>query len=209
MLRDLYAQYNVYCVGVTWWGVESIPSKKPLRKLEDFKGLKFRVPQGMTADLMTKLGASVIILPGGEVYSALERGVVDSTDWGTPSMNYRLGFHEVTKYFIPKFHSMPDGDFCVNMDEWKKLPDDIKVILEAAVREYAWDSVERVALDDIAKEAEMIKKGTTRIIWSDEELRRIREVASTIWDEWAAKNPLSKKAIESQKAWLRELGYIK
>jgi TRAP-type mannitol/chloroaromatic compound transport system substrate-binding protein len=66
-----------------------------------------------------------------------------------------------------------------------------------------------VALDDIAKEAEMIKKGTTRIIWSDEELRRIREVASTIWDEWAAKNPLSKKAIESQKAWLRELGYIK
>jgi TRAP-type mannitol/chloroaromatic compound transport system substrate-binding protein len=209
MLRDLYAQYNVYCVGVTWWGVESIPSKKPLRKLEDFKGLKFRVPQGMTADLMTKLGASVIILPGGEVYSALERGVVDSTDWGTPSMNYRLGFHEVTKYFIPKFHSMPDGDFCVNMDEWKKLPDDIKVILEAAVREYAWDSVERVALDDIVKEAEMIKKGTTRIIWSDEELRRIREVASTIWDEWAAKNPLSKKAIESQKAWLRELGYIK
>jgi len=209
MLRDIYAKYNVYCVGVTWWGVESIPSKKPLRRLEDFKGLKFRVPHGMTADLMTKLGASVIILPGGEVYSALERGVVDATDWGTPSMNYRLGFHEVTKYFIPKFHSMPDGDFCVNMDEWRKLPDDIKVTLEAAVREYAWDSVERVALDDIKAEAEMIKKGVTRIIWSDEEMRRIRAVTETIWDEWAAKNPLSKKAIDSQKAWLRELGHIK
>jgi TRAP-type mannitol/chloroaromatic compound transport system substrate-binding protein len=210
MLRDLYAKYNAYCVGVTWWGVESIPSKKPLRKIEDFKGLKFRVPQGMTADLMTKLGASVIILPGGEVYSALERGVVDATDWGTPSMNYRLGFHEVTKYFnYPGFHSMPDGDFVVNMDEWKKLPEDIKVILEAAVREYSWDSVERVAIDDIRTIAEMKKKGVTPIAWSEEELRRIREVVVTIWDEWAAKSPLSKKIIDSQKAWLRDLGRIK
>lgn len=95
------------------------------------------------------------------------------------------------------------------MDEWKKLPDDIKVILEAAVREYAWDSVERVALDDIRAMSAMEKKGITKIVWSEEEMRRIREVAEGIWDEWAAKNPLSKKAIESQKAWLRELGRIK
>jgi TRAP-type mannitol/chloroaromatic compound transport system substrate-binding protein len=94
------------------------------------------------------------------------------------------------------------------MDEWKKLPDDIKVILEAAVREYAWDSVERVALDDIKAEAEMVKKGITRIVWSDTELLRIRKVASTIWDEWAAKSPLSKKIIDSQKAWLKDIGQI-
>jgi TRAP-type mannitol/chloroaromatic compound transport system substrate-binding protein len=55
----------------------------------------------------------------------------------------------------------------------------------------------------------MLKKGITQIIWSEEEMRRIREVTEHIWDEWAAKNPLSKKAIESQKAWLRELGRIK
>ena len=209
MLRDLYAPYNAYCVGVTWWGVESIPSKKPLHKLEDFKGIKFRVPQGMTADLISRLGGSTTIVPGGEVYSALERGVVDATDWGTPSMNHRMGFHEVTKYFnYPGFHSMPVGDFTVNLDAWKALPDDIKTILEAAVREYNWDQVERVAIDDIRAMGEMKKKGVTPITWSDQELRRIRAVAEKIWDEWAAKGPASKKMIESQKAWLKDIGQI-
>ena len=206
MLRELYAKFNVYCVGMNWWGVESIPSKKPLRRLEDFKGLKIRCPQGMTADLLSKLGASVIVLPGGEVYSALERAVIEATDWGTPSINYRMGFHEVAKYFnYPGFHSMPAGTFYVNMDEWKKLPDDLKQILETAAREYCWDLVERIALDDISAVTAMVKKGATSIAWSDEETRRIRKAAEVVWDEWAARSPLTKKVIDSQKAWLKEL----
>jgi TRAP-type mannitol/chloroaromatic compound transport system substrate-binding protein len=56
MLRDAYAKYNVYPVGVSWWGVESIVSKKPIMTMEDFKGVKFRSPQGMTAEILTKLG---------------------------------------------------------------------------------------------------------------------------------------------------------
>ena len=83
MLREAYAKYNVYPVGVSWWGVESIVSKKPIRTMEDFKGVKFRSPQGMTAEILTKLGASIVVLPGGEVFSALDKGVVDAADWGT------------------------------------------------------------------------------------------------------------------------------
>ena len=94
MLRKAYAKYNVYPVGVSWWGVESIVSKKQIAKMEDFKGVKFRSPQGMTAEILTKLGASIVVLPGGEVYSALDKGVVDAADWATISMNQRMGFHE-------------------------------------------------------------------------------------------------------------------
>ncbi len=95
MLRTAYAKYNLYPVGVSWWGVESVVSKKQLTKMEDFKGVKFRSPQGMTAEILTKLGASIVVLPGGEVYSALDKGVVDAADWATISMNQRMGFHEV------------------------------------------------------------------------------------------------------------------
>jgi len=193
-----------------FWGVESLISTKPIRKMEDFKGLKMRVPHGMTALLMQKLGASVVVLPGGEVYSALDKGVIDASDWATPSMNQRMGFFEVAKYYIyPGFHSMPLGGFTVNINEWNKLPDDIKQILKTACREWCWDSIERIAIDDIRANAEMKGKGVTAITWSDEDLARVRLVAQEIWDEFSKKSPMTKKVIDSQKAWLRELGLIK
>ncbi|RPI46932.1 MAG: C4-dicarboxylate ABC transporter substrate-binding protein, partial [Hyphomicrobiaceae bacterium] len=141
MLREAYAKYNVYPIGVSWWGVESIVSKKPIQKLEDFKGVKFRSPQGMTAEILTKLGASIVVLPGGEVFSALDKGVVDAADWATISMNERMGFHGIAKYPTKVFHSMPVQEFSVNVAAWKALPDDIKVILHSTAREWTWDQV--------------------------------------------------------------------
>jgi len=210
MLNEMYRPYNAYTVGWMFWGVESLISTKPIRKMEDFKGLKMRVPHGMTAMLMQKLGASVVVLPGGEVYSALDKGVIDASDWATPSMNQRMGFFEVAKYYIyPGFHSMPLGGFTVNINEWNKLPDDIKQILKTACREWCWDSIERIAVDDIRANADMKGKGVTAIAWSDEDLARVRLVAREIWDEFSKKSPMTKKVIDSQKAWLRELGLIK
>jgi len=210
MLNEMYRPYNAYTVGWMFWGVESLISTKPIRKMEDFKGLKMRVPHGMTAMLMQKLGASVVVLPGGEVYSALDKGVIDASDWASPSMNQRMGFFEVAKYYIyPGFHSMPLGGFTVNINEWNKLPDDIKQILKTACREWCWDSIERIAVDDIRANAEMKGKGVTAIAWSDEDLARVRLVAQEIWDEFSKKSPMTKKVIDSQKAWLRELGLIK
>src|SRR6476646_5170201 len=113
MLRQAYAKYNAYPVGVSWWGVESIVAKKPIRSMADFKGVKFRSPQGMTAEILTMLGASIGVLPGGEVYSALDKGVVDAADWATISMNQRMGFHEVAKYPLIIDHSMPVQEFTV------------------------------------------------------------------------------------------------
>ena len=114
MLRQAYAKYNAYPVGVSWWGVETMVSKKPLKSMADIKGVKFRSPQGMTAEILTKLGASIVVLPGGEVFSALDKGVVDAADWGSLSMNQRMGFHDVAKYPTKLFHSMPVQEFTVD-----------------------------------------------------------------------------------------------
>ena len=210
MLNEMYRPYNGYTVGWMFWGIESMVSTKPIRRMEDFKGLKMRVPQGMTAMLMQKLGASVVVLPGGEVYSALDKGVINTSDWASPSMNQRMGFYQVAKYTnYPGFHSMPLGSFTVNMKEWNKLPDDIKQILKTACREWCWDSIERIAIDDIRALKEMKEKGITTLAWSDEDLMKVRAVAMEVWDEFAKKSPMTKKVVDSQKDWLRELGLIK
>ncbi len=210
MLNELYKPYNGYTVGWMFWGVESMVSTKPIRRMEDYKGLKMRVPHGMTAILFQKLGASVVVLPGGEVYSALDKGVINTSDWASASMNQRMGFFQVAKYTnYPGFHSMPLGDFTVNIKEWNKLPDDIKQILKSACREWCWDSIERIAIDDIRALKEMKEKGVSVQTWSDEDLKKVRAVAMEVWDEFAKKSPMTKKVIDSQKDWLRELGLIK
>lgn len=209
LLRESYAKFNIYPVGVCWWGVEVMPSKKPIRTMADFKGVKIRAPHGMTAEILTKLGASVVVLPGGEVYSALDKGLIDATDWATPSMNYRMGFYEVTKYFnYPGFHSMPIHELAINLNAWNELDGELKAILTTAVREWAWDQVERVAIDDVEKVAEMRKKGIQPIRWDEDELRKFRALAQRTWDGWAKKSSLARRAVESQKAWLRELGLL-
>ncbi|MBA2260713.1 MAG: TRAP transporter substrate-binding protein [Acidobacteria bacterium] len=208
MLRQAYAKYNVYPVGVTWWGVESIVSKKPIARMEDFKDVKFRSPQGMTAEILTKLGASIVVLPGGEVYSALDKGVVDAADWATVSMNQRMGFHEIAKYPTKLFHSMPIQEFTVNIDAWKKLPDDLKALLHTAVREWTWDQTQRVAVDDLRVVRELAAKGIQAAQWPEPEMVKIRPLAQRTWEDWSKKTPLAKQAYDSQLAWLKELGVL-
>lgn len=208
MLREAYAKYNAYPVGVSWWGVETVVAKKAINRMEDFKGVKFRSPQGMTAEILTKLGASIVVLPGGEVFSALDKGVVDAADWGTLSMNQRMGFHDVAKFPTKLFHSMPAQEFTVNMDAWKKLPDDLKAMLTSMSREWTWDQVQRIAVDDSRVARELAGKGVNAATWSDAEMVKIRTLAEKTWDDWSKKTPLAKAAYDSQLAWLKELKVV-
>jgi TRAP-type mannitol/chloroaromatic compound transport system substrate-binding protein len=208
MLREAYAKYNVYPVGVTWWGVESVVSKRAIKTMDEFKGVKFRSPQGMTAEVLTKLGASIVVIPGGEVYSALDKGVVDAADWGTVSMNQRMGFFEVAKYPVLVGHSMPIQEFTVNLAAWRALPEDVKAIVTSAVREWTWDQVQRVAVDDVRALKELKGKGVAFQSWDDAELGRIRALAQKTWEDWSKKSPLAKKAYDAQIAWLKDLGAL-
>ena len=208
LLREGYARFNAHCVGVTWWGLESIVSKRPIRNMADFKGVKFRSPQGISAEILTKLGAAIVVLPGGEVYSSLDKGVVDAADWATVSMNQRMGFHEVAKFPTMFTHSMPCQDFTVNAAAWKALPDDVKQIVTSCVREWSVDQVQRVAVEDVRVLGELKGKGVTLTTWDPEELRKVRALAQQVWADWAKKSPLAKRAYDAQTTWLRDLGLL-
>lgn len=210
MLRKAYSRFNAYTVDCTWWGVESITSKRAIRRPDDFKGIKHRGAQGIASETIAKMGASIVVVPGGEAYSALEKGIVDSVDWSTISVNNKVGFFEIAKFATyPGFHSMPIQDFTVNAGAWKALPDDVKHILEKTFRDFSFEQVSQIADNDKHVAVDVVKnKGVTLSAWSKEDLLHARKLAQTVADEWAAKGPLAKQAVDSQRAFLRDLGLL-
>jgi TRAP-type mannitol/chloroaromatic compound transport system substrate-binding protein len=208
LARELYAQYNVHFVGGVWYGMESLVSKKPLRTLADFKGLKIRAPQGMNGEIFSLLGAAPVQLPGSEVYTALERGVVDASDWGTLSMNDDLGYHKLAKYpSYPGFHSMPMGEIAFNKARWAALPADIRAAIESATREFAREMIQRNYLAD--RRIAVANRGFEAIELPPEERQRFREIAQGVWKTYAARSPMAQKVYDSQVTFLKQLGLLK
>lgn len=124
MLRDSYSKLGLYYLAPTIYGQEPIHSKFPIHKIEDVKGKKGRFV-GLAGPVMKKLGASVTPLPTAEVYSALEKGVIDFADRGGLAANYDAGLYEVAKYIIlPGFHQPTTATcYVINMASWEKLPE--------------------------------------------------------------------------------------
>ena len=209
LARELFAQYGLYYVGGVSWGAESIPAKKPIRGIDDFAGVKLRAPEGMSQEIFKRIGAAPVNIPGAEVYTALERGVVEAADWGTLGMNDDLGYHAIAPYpLYPGFHSAPMADVAVNMDRWDALPDDIKALVEMAVRDFNRDMVEQIAMQDAAVAATAAANGIELINWSSEERRKYREVAASIWAEYATRSPMAQRIYDSHIAFLTRLGLL-
>jgi TRAP-type mannitol/chloroaromatic compound transport system substrate-binding protein len=209
LARELYRKYGLHYVGPVMYGVESIPSKKPIRTMAEFKGVKMRAPVGMEQDILKQMGVAPVSLPGSEVYTALERGVVDATDWGTLSMNQDLGYHKLAKYpLYPGFHSMPVNEVSVNLKKWNALPDDFKLIVEVATRDLNRDMVQQHFLADqkVAREAKQL--GFEPISWSEADRKKYRDIAQGVWKQWATRSELAKKIHDSQIAFLRQVGVV-
>ena len=184
-------------------------SHKAIRTLDDFKGLKMRTV-GAWAQILPGLGASVVSLPGAEVYQALERKVIDATEWATPGENVISGFHEVAKYIIVPGAHQPSAPFevSINKEKWDTLPDDLKAIIEQAAELTSFESWVRIGRLDMGAMEKFEKTGNEIIYLSPETQKRAHELGK----EWAAaiapKNPWFKKMIESQDSFEEEWGQV-
>ena len=209
LVQELYARYGVHFVGGVWYGTESLVSKKPIRGLADFAGVKIRAPVGMGQDIFKRLGAAPVNLPGSEVYTALERGVVDASDWSTLSMNQDLGYHKLARYPIyPGVHSMPMSDVAVNQKRWDELSPDLKAIVEVAVHDLSREMVQRNALEDERVAADAKTLGFEPVNWSAEERGKFRAVAREVWKDYAGRSEMAKRVYDSQIAFLTRLGLL-
>ena len=209
MIRDAYTPFNTYIVGMSYYNIESMCFGKEVLTADDLQGIKIRMPGGMLSDIFESFGCSVVLLPGEEVYSALDKGLIDATDWATPADNFAYGFHEIAPYFTwPGFHHLPCNEFMVNQDKWDELPNDIKAILEAAVIEQGFDRATTLGVADFEAVKAMEALGCTALAWDKDEMRKLRNKAIAVWDEWGAKSDAAHEAIESQKAYMKLLGQI-
>jgi TRAP-type mannitol/chloroaromatic compound transport system substrate-binding protein len=202
LAQEMYGDIiKVFPLGLT--PPEEIWSTKPVRTLDDIKGLKVR-SAGLSMELWEKLGASVVLLPGGEVVPSLRRGVIDAAEFAFPSMDVGLGLHEVCDYvFGPPIH-MGSNIFqlLINPKAWEKLPADLQEIVKNAAIASTFEGYARFWIDSIQAFEEIKEAGVEVIKLSPEDQQKALQLSYEILDEKSAEDPMFKKVWESQKNFL-------
>ena len=217
MARDLYARQGMYYVGPIHHGPNIIHSKVPIRSVDDFAGRKMRAPGGMVAELFSALGAKTTLLPGSEIFPALEKGTIDVADYVGPAVNYALGFSQVTDYismgppgFMSVYQPVDMMDLTVGMDAWNALSDEMKQFVEMEVHSYS--DMHHAAIQKADQEAweKFMADGTevTRLSQTDVEI--MTEVAVPIWYKYANQDKDAARVFKTQLDYMMSgsLGYV-
>jgi TRAP-type mannitol/chloroaromatic compound transport system substrate-binding protein len=203
MWRELYAKYNVLPFPGALAGPEfGFFTNKPLRTVDDFKGMKLRTP-GMGAEVLSGLGAIPVVLPQEQVEEAFRTGEIDGFEFSTPAIDWKLGFDSSAAPYItlPAWHQpscMYDTE--VNLDAWNKLPDDLKAIFESACKEVGMvDFVTGIegANPDYSQKYE--SGGAQIFVLDQQSMERITEVTDGICDNLAASDAFFAKVLKSQR----------
>jgi len=219
LYQEMYDHYG-YNVKVLPAGIIGAESSgwftKPIESVEDLKGIKMRI-SGIGGKVMTKLGVSVTMLPAGEIFQALEKGLIDATEFSMPVCDEPLGFYKVAKYnYFPGWHQPSTiQELLINKDTWNELDESQKTLIESAcmsatLKSLAMSGGMQGAV--IKRNAE--KHNVKNIYWPQEMLSAFEEAWKEVAEEEAAKDPMFKKTWEDleqfraeYKTW-KELGFL-
>lgn len=200
MWRELYADFNLYPFPCGNTGGQMGGwFNKEINSIGDFKGLKMRIP-GLGGKVITKTGASSILSPGGELYTNLERGVIDALEWIGPYHDYLMGFHKIAKYYYyPGWHEPASMmELMVNREAFEKLPNDLKNIITVASG--AVNTLMLSAFDQKNMEYYLKMKKEGRVEFrefSEPVLNKLKAYTDEVMEEITGKDSMSKKAYES------------
>ena len=217
LARKAYRPHNMFFVGMIQHDLNLIHSKIPIRSFEEFKGKRIRFPGGMIAEIFSYAGVSTVILAGGDVKGALEKGVLDASDYTGPAQNYDLGFSAVTKYIImgptttPCLHQPVDlMDLTVNLGKWNALSKHLQEMVIAATRQHSTDQYAFIQKANIAAWEKYKADGVQIIRLSEADIQKFRRYAIPMWFKWAKADPLAREAFASQLAFMKtfNVGYI-
>jgi len=203
ILQRAYDKHNVktfFCLvvpaeGGGWFN-------KEINTVEDFKGLKMRMP-GLGAKVLTKMGASTQVIPPSELFLALERGRVDAAELGYPTLDKQIGMHRAAKYYyLPGWHQRSSWlTFTINKDVWAGLAENEQVAIEAACASTLVWSISNITQFQVPVLDEFVAGGIEIRKYSPEILSALRKTADEVMAEESAKDPLFKEAYESLTAF--------
>jgi TRAP-type mannitol/chloroaromatic compound transport system substrate-binding protein len=206
LLKKIYNSIGANVVSLPYGPMTTQPLgwfKKPIAKVEDLKGLKFRTV-GISIDLFTGMGLAVNALPGGEIVPALDRGLLDGAEFNNATSDRLLGFPDVSKVcMLQSYHQNGEGfEILFNKTKNDGLPDKMKAIIENAVQaasaDLSWKSIDRYSKDYI----ELQTKDKVKFYKTpDSILQKQLEIFDQVAAKKSAENPLFKEVLESQRAF--------
>jgi TRAP-type mannitol/chloroaromatic compound transport system substrate-binding protein len=210
LVDEIYKSLNLDVTSYLYGPMPSQPLgwfKKPIARVEDMKGLKFRTV-GLAVDVFTKMGTAVNPLPGGEIVPALDRGLLDAAEFNNATSDRILGFPDVAKNcMLQSFHqSSEQFEILFNRSKLAALPPELKSIIDYAVQaasaDMSWKAIQRNSEDYMALKKEGIKFYKT----PDSVLRAQLAAWDTTVAEKSKENPMFKKVLDSQKAFAQRAG---
>lgn len=187
--RAAYNEQGVHLIGTV--GVDGITlwSKKPIRTLADFRGLKVR-STGSPADTLKKAGCTPVFFPGSELYQALQSGVVEAAHWGAIYTGAEMKFNEVTKFIVqPDLARVSNAEIVMNKKLWDRLPNDVKTVLEDTAMVfnlyyYSYcDYMSKVAMNNFVKQGGAISR------LDADTVNKLKGFSSEVLDEFAKRDP--------------------
>ncbi len=210
LMNELLNPYGLQFIGATTPGLEAFVSKVPLDGVDDLDGLKMRAPEGLVQQVFAAAGAAPVNLPGSEVFTSLDKGVIDAADYSVFSTNQAQGLHDVAPHPVyPGFHSMPLVEVSMNKEEWDALDPELQAALEESVRQFAQNQVAALRAADEEAVAEAEASGDVTIHdWSDEERARFREIATGEWQSVAERSENAQKVYDTLTGYLQEQGLM-
>jgi len=210
LLEEIYKGLNIDVVSFVYGPMPTQPLgwfKKPIAKVADIKGLKYRTV-GLAVDIFAEMGAAVNPLPGGEIVPALDRGLIDAAEFNNASSDRALGFPDVVKNcMLQSFHQSGEQfEILFNKAKYNALPQELKSIIDYAVQassaEMSWKAIDRNSKDY----EEMKKQGIKFYKTPDAILKAQLASWDKIMDKKSAENALFKKILDSQRAFARRAG---
>lgn len=208
MLQDEAAQFGVYWATDKVFPTEMVVSR-PINSWEDFESLKIR-SSGVLQKFLTEAGAAASYLPGGELYSALDSGIVDGAHWGAAQGAASMGLYEVAKYHVQPALNIAGTDvIIVSQKALDELPQDLQDIVKQTLDEQFWFRTneyqykERVALANV-----IANEGVQVNVLPDEVQARLVQTAQSMWDAEGERSERAQQALDLLKGYLAELGYL-
>ena len=208
LLAKLYASIGANVVSFPYGPMPTQPLgwfKKPMAKVEDFQGVKYRTV-GISIDVFTGMGAAVNALPGGEIVSAMDRGLLDAAEFNNATSDRLLGFADVSKIcMLQSYHQNAEQfEIMFNKTKYDALPEKMRAIIanavEAASSDMSWKAIDRYSQDYIDLQAkDKVKFYKT----PDAILKKQLEVYDQVVAKKAGENALFKEILESQLAFAR------
>ncbi|MBT5332026.1 MAG: TRAP transporter substrate-binding protein DctP [Porticoccaceae bacterium] len=188
--RELYEPFNLIPFAGGNTGVQMGGwFNKEINSLEDIRGLKMRIP-GIAGEVFQRAGGTAVTIAGGELYTSMQTGVIDATEWVGPYNDRSFGFNEVGQYYYyPGWHETGSNlEFDINLDAWNRLPEDLQAIVEAAARAVNQDMLDEYTAQNAIVLQELIEDGVDIRPFPDEVIAELKSIAMDFYAEEAEKD---------------------